>query len=96
MVGPLGLGVLVLFKNGGVLGVLGLVVVSGVCLVSSLPGEVVGVSLLLCPFFHFALLPFPLFLGLCGGLMGGVGAQVLGRGWGSPLCFEVFPFLLFL
>ena len=65
-------------------------------LVFAFPGEVAGVSLLLCPFFHFALLPFPLFLGLCGGLVGGVGAQVFGRGWGLPLCFEVFPIFLFL
>ena len=94
--GPLGFRVLVLLKNWGVLGVLGLVEVFGVCFVSSLPGEAVGVSLLLCPLFHVALFPFPLILGLCVGLLGEVGAQVLGRGWGFPLCFEVFPFLLFL
>ena len=94
--GSPGFWVLVLVGFWGVLGVLGLVEVFGVCFVSSLPGEAVGVSLLLCPLFHFALFPFPLILGLCGGLLGEVGAQVLGRGWGLPSRFGVFPFLPFL
>ena len=55
LVGPPGFGVLVL---------VGLVVVSGVCLVSSLPVEVMGVSLLWFPFFPFSLSPCPLVLGL--------------------------------
>ena len=96
VVGPLGFRVLVLMRFWGVLGVLGLVEVFGVCFVSSLPGEVVGVSLLLCPLFPFSLFPFPLVLGLCGGLLGEVGAWVLGRGWGLPSRFGVFPFLPFL
>ena len=77
------------------LGLLGLVEVFGVCFVFSLPEEVVGVSLLLCPLFPFSFFPFPLILGLCGGLLNEVGVWVLGRGWGLPLRLMVFPFFLF-
>ena len=35
--------------------------------------------------FPFFLFPFPLVLGLCGGVLGMVEAWVLGRGWGLPL-----------
>ena len=93
--GPLGFRVLVLVGFWGVLGLLGLVEVFGVCFVSSLPEEVVGVSLLLCPLFPFSFFPFPLVLGLCGGLLDEVGAWVLGRGWGLLLRLMVFPFLPF-
>ena len=80
---------MVLVGFRGVLGVSGLVVAS------SLPVEVSGISFLLFPLFLFSLFPFPLVLGLIGGLLGEVRAWVLGRGWGLPLCFEVFSFFPF-
>lgn len=93
--GPLEFRVLVLVGLWGVLGFLWLEGVFGVRFVFSLPEEVVGVSLLFCPLFPFSFFPFPLVLGLCGGLLDEVGAWVLGRGWGLPLRLLVFPFLPF-
>ena len=80
VVGPLGFGISVFSVEGEVFNLSGKVVV--------------GISFLFGPFFHFALFPFPLFLGLWGGLFGGVGSHLLGRGWGLPLCLVMFPILV--
>ena len=80
VVGPLGFHVLVFFMEGEVFDVLEWVVV--------------GIFFLFCPVSHFALFPFPLILGLWGRLVGGIGPQVVGRGWGLPSCLVVFLILL--
>jgi len=80
VVGPPGFHVFLFSKEGEVFDVLG--------------GVVVGVFFLFCPVSHFALFPFPLILGLWGRLVGGIGAQVVGRGWGLPSCLVVFLILV--
>ena len=80
MVGPPGFRVFLFSVEGEVFDVHGWVVV--------------GVFFLFCPFSHVALFPFPLILGLWGRLVGGIGAQVVGRGWGLPSCLVVFLILL--
>ena len=80
MVGPLGFGISVFSVEGEVF--------------SLLRWVAVGISFLFGPFSHFALFPFPLILGLWGRLVGGIGAQVVGRGWGLPSCLVVFLILV--
>ena len=80
MVGPPGFHVFLFSMEGEVFDVLGWVVV--------------GISFMFRSISHFALFPFPLILGLWGRLVGWIGAQVVGRGWGLPSCLVVFLILL--